>query len=203
MIINEAARTVTLEPTNCRSCHYAAKPGMQYAQDKCTKCGGTGNGPRGGAGGCKTCHGWKTVTNTEKFVPCSTCKGDYEGASMESSCDHPDDATMARLIELIPVTKVMRNHERQTFNEQHIGLGCIYTSVDYGDAWAASDDDVRAKVTETLLRDRTQLIKLEVRSMSEGNTVKLADEINVIVKPTGYSVVAVVYLDGVPIICRW
>ncbi len=177
MKINRNERTVVLEPTGCRSCHWS--PGTEATPIDCHKCHGSGRGARGGARGCKNCNGMGKTWDHENRRPCSVCLGDWKDRSTDGICD----AIPEEWKDLVRWT-VVRQHDKAIGRWAGlIGVsGAIVTVTDYGRS-AESDDDAVLKDALRAVGTRTQAIKV-VR----GDDMRLADEVVVLVTSNGYAV---------------
>ena len=190
MRFNPVARTVTLEPTDCRACRGgAAGPGRQFGRKLCAVCGGTGNGKRGKARGCQQCFGRGQDIDFDSTVPCDSCQGDYQGFSFENWCDTaPVEAVTSMDVVLV------RQDRDATWNEQWLGANCFWSVTDYGDAWKNQDGDeaLVEKVRRDLANDRVQAVKFWTREQYRNGqnlqTMPVPERVFVIVTRGGYSV---------------
>lgn len=165
--------TLVLEPTNCM-----CGDGTQPTRQVCTTCDGTGRGPRGGRNGCRSCLGGCGWTwNHEVTRPCNRCGGDFLGADMEDYCDRAPD----EIFETIEI-RVYRSGRAQSFNESLLGLGCLWSTTDYGDHQDLSDEALVAKVRKGCTH--VQATKV-VRSKDD---LRLPDHLGVFCNRNGYSV---------------
>lgn len=145
----------------------------------CRTCNGTGRGARGGRGGCKTCHGMRREWRNDIRTKCKSCNG--TGIKHSTNlCDTLD--TEAALS--IPI-RIVRSTREQSWTEQHLGIGRIYSCVDYGRSLSRTDDELVAEVREHIARGYNQATHFADKS---GH---LVDVIGVITARTGYTVVGV------------
>ncbi len=150
----------------------------------CSKCSGTGNGPRGGKNGCRKCHGYGYEWDQDNRLTCDNCKGDYENFIPETPYDHiyvtKDD---------IPINVVRDYVERvMSFSEQYIGVG-LFSCVDYGRGQRQNDDELIESAFNFDQSDTywTQGIKL----IRDKNDLRLCDSIAIVLGDQGYSVIPV------------
>lgn len=178
------ARALVLEQKDCETCVYGAGERGQYTGRKvCEVCGGTGHGPRGGVGKCRGCSGFGHQPDFDNPVPCPACGGDWQGTALESFCDTAPDAAVLAM----PV-RIARLDRRNTFNENFIGMGCLWSTTDYGTAAAMTDDDLLEAVRTELTHHRVQAVKI-LRPYQRGATVALLhDTLVIAVTRDGYSV---------------
>jgi hypothetical protein len=168
-----------LEYANCRRCNSGTTPSRVI----CEKCGGTGNGIRGGKGRCKKCLGMQYTLDNENRQVCDSCDGSYENCELETPFNfiklHAND---------IPV-KVIRDyaHRNMSFSEQYIGVG-LFSCTDYGRHKDQNDEEL----IESAFHFEegpysTQGIKL-IRSKAD---LRICDAIAVVTADQGYSVVPI------------
>lgn len=81
--------------------------------------------------------------------------------------------------------RVLRTYRENTWNENYLGLGCIYSCTDYGRIASENDETVKAKVLGELKTGYFQVLHFLVK---DGEKSVLADELLVIVTTNGYSV---------------
>ena len=172
---------VILETTAC-SCTYRETPGLMPKSIPCPTCKGTGNGIRGGRGGCRKCHGLRWTYSDTETVTCSRCNG--TAVIPETSCD-----TMPAEMYLALPFKVYRHNRELTYGENLLGWGCVYSCTDYGRAYGATDEAVLAEVRG---KDHTwvQLCKVANKDL------ELCDHVGVFIAHNGYSVRPVYRADG-------
>jgi hypothetical protein len=154
---------------------------IKWCQNR-TKARGTHNCDK------KTCPNNKTGYSTmheisRRIVPCDNCKGGTV-AIQENYCD---DVTLPADFPI----KVQRAGRANTFNENYLGLGCLYSCTDYGEFNKLTDEEVIAKIRTAQYHTkngqiRTQAVKV-VRSKDD---LTLCDFILVNVTKDGYSVQA-------------
>lgn len=173
-------RTLTLGRHACRRC----VKGKVSTPRTCRRCLGDGKGPRGGANGCRMCSGNGITYDHVNRSTCDECGGEYEEADPERWTDR----VPVRAMELIPIT-VVRVGRSNTFNEDYLGFGYLYSATDYGQAAGMDDDDLIEKVRAHLMADPPQGTKV-VGDVGEQRR-KIADRLVVTVTRNGYSVKAV------------
>ena len=112
-----------------RPCHYCQGTGTGGPrQDPCPTCKGTGRGVRGGKGRCRACSGLRYQWARDDSLPCSHCKG------ARLIPESRFDSMPAALLASIPFRLYLRTGEL-TWNEAHLGLGCLWSCEDYGRTW--------------------------------------------------------------------
>lgn len=167
---------VIFERKNC-----TCGDGKQARKVPCTKCGGTGNGPRGGANTCKGvknkgCFRGYTWDHNDP-IPCSRCNGDFQDHDEENDCDYLPKGVWQRFD-----FKVYRNANDLTVGEFLMGYGdgTVFSCTDYGRHEDQSDEELIASV-----RDRnssTQACKVIDQDHN------LASHIGIFCSPNGYAV---------------
>jgi hypothetical protein len=176
---------VILESTAC-TCTYSGKPGTVAKRISCPKCGGTGNGLKGGRNGCKKCYGFGTTYSDTETVTCTACNG--TALVPENNCNTmPDEMYLS-----LPF-KVYRHERSLTYGESLLGWGCVYSCTDYGDAFSASDESVIADV-------RTHLYVQLCKVANKEN--QLCDHVGIFIARNGYSVRGVFRSDGLDAIAE-
>ena len=81
--------------------------------------------------------------------------------------------------------RVLRVHRGNTFNENYLGLGTLFSVTDYGSAAKKTDEEVIQEVREYIAHNKgTQAINV-VRSKDD---LTLCDDLGVTVTRDGYSV---------------
>lgn len=170
---------VVLEDRDC-SCTWRGTPGLEAKRVTCPVCNGTGNGKRGGRGGCRQCNGMKSVYSRTENVTCSLCKG--SARIPETSCDTMPDAMYLAL-----PFKVYRHKRELTYAESLLAWNCVYSCSDYGRSYGASDESVLADVRS---HGHVQLCKVANKSL------ELCDHVGIFIAANGYSVRAVFQADG-------
>ena len=165
---------------NCWHCH----EGTVGTNVTCTGCQGTGRS-KSGKQKCRTCRGTKTVYNNDIRKPCDTCKGNPVNFNEETVYDHMPDAVWQSL-----TFKVYRHNRPITGNEALLGLGCVYSSQDYGAAWDANNDE--ALIASVKASGGHQACKV---AKKDGT---LCDHVGIFVSRGGYSVRACLSWDGSP-----
>jgi len=169
MKFDPTTRTLTLERKDCRTCTHGAGEQGQYTGTKvCPTCKGTGNGPRGGKGKCRDCYGGKQHDFDNPIV-CPTCHGDFKDAALETFTDYcPTEA-----VDAMPMIFVVLDRDN-TWNEEYLGLGTVYSVTDYGDRWRRASKEIQAVATRRSpglrdLEDIAQELMAEAReSVGDG-----------------------------------
>lgn len=181
MLFDATNFTLTLDLKDCIRCFGRGTVPTKIA---CPLCNGSGNGVRGGKGKCKSCHGSGNGYDHDNPSTCEICKGSPKRASQETWTDKAPDEAVAAL-----QLRVARQDRETSWNESYLGLGCLWSSTDYGDAWNADDITVLSKVRADLLKDRTQACKLlAVEYDSNAKTLPIVRGLVIVVSNNGYSV---------------
>lgn len=123
--------------------------------------------------GAKNQHDHKTVG--EYTVKCTQCGG--TGKKKEEITDPFPTGLFGQL-----TFKVFRAERELTWNEQHLGAGCVFSCVDYGEAWKGSDKELIVKVKAHTWIQACKVAK------DDG---KLCSYVGIFVAPHGYSVRAI------------
>lgn len=179
MLFNQETMTLTRQACECRSCRGT---GTQLKALACPQCDGTGKGPRGGRGGCRKCHGHGTHYSPNHTETCSACEGKPEDASYETWCDKaPVEA--ARSMPMV----VVRLNRLNTFNEAYFGHGTLWSCTDYGAANSQTDDELVARVRESLTMP-VQAIKIVRGYERDAEVLPLHDILVISVTRDGYAV---------------
>lgn len=159
-----------------------------YALKTCPACGGTGKRGRGRCREC--CTGYRPVpgklrnySQVAELRPCPACGGNYRNAKWETWFD----CAPAEAVRDIPL-QVVRQDRSASWNESFLGLGCLFSVVDYGRAWESSDAEVMERVRDGC--DHVQACKI-VQVDREAMTLPVVPLLAVIVSRGGYSVRAV------------
>lgn len=162
-----------------RECRRCWGEGTVAKRQACPKCHGTGNGPRGGHGGCRTCYGSGARYDHNVQETCPTCEGvNSKAFEAEDICDRISDDDW-RAFEF----RVYRSNRPQTWGEAYMGAG-VFSCTDYGVHKELSDDALIADVRERA--GSVQAIKV-----ADKDTLKVADHIGIFTNHNGYSVIAV------------
>lgn len=153
--------------------------GKRAGRVTCPTCKGTGKGKRGKPRGCQGgCFGDGQKWSWENPITCTNCNGNYVGFEEEDRYDYVPDSIWKGL-----EFKVYRHARALTGNESLLGIGCVFSCTDYGDAWKANDDAALiAHVRESSGHQATKVTK-------EDGTV--CSHVGIFVCPGGYSVRAV------------
>jgi hypothetical protein len=121
---------LVLQRKSCYCADGGNHPGFVLKPMPCQKCKGTGNGARGGKGSCRDCYGSGKTYSEKDLIVCPTCLGNWKDFELENTCDYlPRDIFLD-----IPV-KVFRSEREATWNENWLGVCCLFTCCDYGDAY--------------------------------------------------------------------
>lgn len=138
----------------------------------CKVCKGTNKGPRGGHG-CKKCYGGHTYDHDIRSV-CPQCNGNYKNHDDETTCDYLPAGVFAGLTFRVYYSNTM------TLGEKLLGLGCVYSCGDYGDAWKnRNDDKLIAEVREQTGVQATKIVNANN---------DMPDHIGIFVSQSGYTV---------------
>lgn len=122
-----------------KDCGHCDK-GTVATKAPCQTCKGTGNGKRGGKRSCRPCYGAGYVWDHDRRATCDHCGGNYRDAEPESVTDYlPPDVFPSLSFE------VYRN-ATMTTAESLLGMGCVFSCGDYGEATRQSDADLIADV---------------------------------------------------------
>jgi hypothetical protein len=173
--------TLTLDLTDCTRCHGS---GLVSTRIDCRTCKGTGKGARGGVRGCKSCYGSGNGYDHVNRSTCEKCNGSPQRAEMETWCDGvPTEAVAALQL------RIARQDRAVSWNESFLGLGCLWSSADYGRAWEREDIEILSDIREKLLADRTQATKLLAAGYDrEATTAEIVRGLVIVVTHGGYSV---------------
>jgi hypothetical protein len=145
-------------------------------------CPNTGRTMRGK--GCPHCGSTRKADhryiNTGRVIPCSRCDG--TGIVEETLYDTADAIYQGMTF------KVYRQDREASWNEQHLGAGCVFSCADYGAAWDHPEKD--AALAEKV---KASTFQQAIKFCREDGT--LADHIGVFVTRGGYSVRAVFTME--------
>lgn len=155
-----------------KNCHCG--DGTVSTRVTCKECRGSGNGKRGGRGGCKKCYGSGSTYDHDNRSVCPQCNGNFKDHENENSCDYLPDGVFAKLDVRVYYTNTM------TIGESLLGLGCVYSCGDYGDAWKNRNDE--KLIAEVRRQSGVQATKI----VDKDNNV--CDHIGVFVSERGYAV---------------
>ena len=148
--------------------------GTQAGRVKCTTCNGTGRGKRGGAGGCKDCHGFRTRFDQSVRETCTMCDG--TGLRKHATiCDNADD----NVIDTIPFVVVHRDRAL-SLTEQYLGMG-LFSCTDYGAHKSLTDEQLIDKV-------RSQCTHVQATKIADDDGTIVA-AIAIITADHGYTVI--------------
>lgn len=174
--------TLILEKTKCYGCMPSGS-GKFPVRATCPTCNGTQRGPKGGrrthAGtGCKTCIDG-TVNSKTDFRDCGRCKG--------TGLDDED------YLSRIPIEvwrgfefRVFRSNRQQSMNEALIGIGCCWSTTDYGRHQSQSDEELIAEI-----RDSSHGSIQATNIVRSKHDLRIADAIGIFCSDNGYSVRAI------------
>jgi RecJ-like exonuclease len=157
----------------CWRCH----EGQIAGKVCCPECKGSGNGKRGGRGGCRRCNGNCTVYSADVMEECYECKGKYIDYEAETLCDYMPKDIWAQ----VPL-KVYRTNKPMTVGEYLLGMGCLFSCTDYGRAWGSTDEQVLESVRK---HDSVQATKV---CADDG---RLCSHVGIFINEGGYTVKAV------------
>lgn len=170
-------RTLVLEDRACSTCD--GKGTRTWGPIPCSRCQGTGRGPRGGRGTCKG-NGTSGCFNGRSYgtVPeyrCDHCDGRRTVPETASNYVSPG------ILASIPVE--VRYADRDgSWNESYLGFGCLWSSTDYGRRFEARDD---AALVAEVRAGQAQACAI-TRELDDGE-LRLADVIVVTVTRSGYA----------------
>jgi len=164
-----------------------------FALIDCAKCKGTG---KRGNGKCRACTSYSfdprpagkvwDYSNVASLKPCPACKGDWQRATLESFCDKAP----AEVIDALPI-RVYRQDRSNSWNEEHLGLGCLWSCTDYGRTAAGNDAEAIEEVRAGLAKHTTQATKIVKRFGRDATVAQVADALAIVITRNGYSVRAV------------
>lgn len=117
---------------------------------------------------------------SRKLVTCGSCNG--TGILQENYCDSltlPVD---------FPV-KVVRLNRGNTFNENYLAIGCLYSATDYGRAAKMTDEEIINEIRNADYHTKNGCIETQaVKVVKSKEDLTLCDFIMVAVTRDGYSV---------------
>lgn len=155
---------------SCSRCTQGKVPG----EKRCQICEGSGRGKRGKLRGCQACFGSGSMPDFDSKVTCPQCLGSYASHEAEDIYDYIPDTIWESL-----KFCVYRIQKGMSFNEQHIGAGCVFSCTDYGIAWGQGDEEVIDKVRKHHSHQACKIAK------EDGS---LCSFVVITVMPNGYSV---------------
>lgn len=167
MQIIEGKLVLGKQNCNCRD-------GTRCGERRCPICEGTGKGKRGKVSGCKNCYGSGKTIDTKNRIVCSVCNGSYVNFRNETMYD---DIPMVIWNELKFI--VYRKKREMSGNEMFLGIGCVYSCNDYGQAWAKPDEWVIESVKSHRAGPAQDIV-------NEDGT--FCDHVGIFITPEGYSV---------------
>lgn len=119
-------------------------------------------------------------------VTCNTCEGTT--VRPETLCDYVPQ----ELIDSVPL-RILRSGREPSWNESYLGLHCVYSCIDYGDASKQSDEDLLARLkTKHTHFQASHFVRLEDRKQ-----VEFVEAFGVYVNRQGYSVRPIFASTGV------
>lgn len=182
MIFDHNERTLTLDMKDCTTCYGRGDVSTALP------CPTGGKGPRGGANGCRTCHGFGNHYDHENRVPCKNCQGEPARKSPETFYD---SVSQEVLMAMLPLT-VVRQDRAGTWIEYNLGaLDAVWSTTDYGRSWDLTDEEVAEQVAEKLRTERgVQGVKILHKFEREDQVARLKDKFVVVLHRSGYNVVA-------------
>jgi RecJ-like exonuclease len=151
--------------------------GTVAARLTCPACKGTGNGPRGGRGGCRKCYGSGTAYDQNVRTTCSRCNGAFKDFLTEDLCDHISDDDWNAF-----EFRVYHSNRQMTWGESYLGAG-VYSCTDYG-AHKALDDEV-------LIKEARRSGYVQATKITDRETMRVADHIGIFTAEQGYTVAPV------------
>ena len=117
-----------------RRCSFYDKPMRGHP---CPDCGSTRR------------YGHNCGISTAERSLCGRCEG--SGTVLETRYDY----LPADILQVVPVL-IVRQNRAATFNESLLGLGCLWSSIDYGQAWGMPEDQLYAKVRQAIVKHSSQ-----------------------------------------------
>lgn len=168
-------------------CTETGCPGQMGVQRPCKYMGRAVKGKFSG-GQCPDCGATRKISHswclpTGKFIICPLCKGTQRVEETRY------DNLLYSILRTIPLV-VVRQQRSSTFNEAWLGIGCLYSSQDYGRSWKSSDEDVLIKVRASLQHGIQACHVVDESDL-------LPEAIVILVHRDGYSVRSALKLDQV------
>ena len=180
MKLDKEKRVVTLEKRECFSCN---GEGKKKELKRCPRCERNQHGKACQHCGSKSKYSHRFL-DTGQMIECSSCKG--TGQVDEGTCDYIPNELLVEIYNITPIIIYRQPGRALSWSEEHMGLGCLYSCVDYGRSHKLPDgallDDVKSH--------SVQLTKIAKDGVS------LCDHIGVFVGAEGYSVRACWRKDG-------
>jgi hypothetical protein len=99
----------------------------------------------------------------------------------------PKEGLLVTVVRALPI-RIRRSNRGLSWNEQHLGLGALWSTTDYGDHQKLSDEELENKVRDEMVRGLHQLVNLVAASKDDNTTGTLCDGIVVDCGHNGYSV---------------
>jgi hypothetical protein len=183
------------EAETCGSCAgHGVRRADGYGTYRTAKAAQTGRST-GKATPCRPCAGTGTVAWAPVFEDCHSCRGTgeqpvwdparpYLPEDVEWTRSMPDDVVRAWAADVEIV--VVRRAGNLSWGAANLGLGGIWSSTDYGEMAARSDEQVVTSVREQLARHHMQWCKVTDRA-----TRRVATVVAVEIRANGYQPVPV------------
>ena len=155
--------TLVLETTSCH-CASTPTPGQIVPIQSCCQ-----------KKRCTVCKGDGYLRL--QAVICNTCNGTRRRAETFS------DYVPQEMIDSVPV-RILRADRQASWNESYLGIGCVYSCIDYGDAARQSDEALLARLKERNTHFQAcHFVRLENRQ-----PVEFVEAFGVYVNRSGFSV---------------
>lgn len=181
------------DPEPCYVCHgmaYTRRNGIAYKSEamknrmlsngSATKCHHCDNdGMMWKIPAIQKCHDCRAVGFVLVYDSESTIIPDV--IDLYGYLDHDFSARWAEEVEII----VERTGKSLSWGESYLGLGSIWSSVDYGNHWEMTDDEVIVSIRQRLIESGFQLI-----SLCDKTTRMLSRTVVVKLTANGYSLIA-------------
>jgi hypothetical protein len=164
-----------------RDCSTCMGSGTRPTKITCRTCKGTGNGKRGGLRQCKTCYGNTHEYDHVNRVDCPDCKA--KGLDPLRAQDTTAYDTLPQDIwESLEFRVVRQDQRKQSWAEQYLALGCVYSVTDYGRHSTMTDSELIAEVKKPFGHQACKVVD------KDNNVAKF---IAIITSDNGYTPVAV------------
>lgn len=149
------------------SCHWCDGSGLRAGNKSCPTCNGSGRGPRGGKGKCRSCFGRGITPDFANLVECELCHGTK--IQPEDRYDFLPEAIWKQL-----PFKVLRRDRDMSWAEQYLGMMArdsevfhnVYSVMDYGEHRNLSDEALIAKVRDCSSASSHQASKVVNKDMT-------------------------------------
>lgn len=159
--------------------------GFMYGRITCLMCNGSGKGIRGGYRGCKMCNGNGTALSDELRVPHDYCNGTmYVDDDWTSNIPENAVETLGKNIVII------REYD-SAFHDYYKLDQNVYTTIDYGSAWAMNDLQIAERIQAYLRGTCVQACKVIKGGFNAGKDktrMKMADGLFVWVQQNGMDI---------------